>query len=138
MNNILQIVFVVVVSILIYIFYREDNRHYLRNLFYSHGHNKENYMNQRLQPIKQLTKVNSENLKTCVDKVRSKIAENVNRMGNTSNLHMFNLDEIKNIKDKKNLNRSQKIAALNCSYWDLDNDAINKLAVPQSGELFIA
>ena len=138
MNNILQIVFVIVVSIFIYMFYREDNRHYLRNLLHSHGHNKENFMNQRLQPIKQLTKVDSENLKTCVDKVRDKLAENVNRMNTDSNLHMFNLDEIKNIKDKKNLNRSQKIAALNCSYWDLDNDAINKLAVPQNGELFIA
>ena len=138
MNNILQIVFAVVVSIFIYMFYKEDNGHYLRNLFYSHGHNKENFINQRLQPIKQLTKVDSENLQTCVDKVRDKLAENVNRVENTSNLHMFNLDEIKNIKDKKNLNRSQKIATLNCSYWDLDNDAINKLAVPQNGELFIA
>jgi hypothetical protein len=137
MNNILQIVFVVVILVFIYLFYREDNNHYLRNLIYSHNH-KENFRNQRLQPIKNLTKLEEEDLKTCVNKVRTKTAENVNRMDVNSNLHMFNLDDIKNSKDAKNLNRTQKIATLNCSYWDLDNDAINKYSVPQSGELFIA
>lgn len=132
MNNILQIVFVVVISVLIYIFYNEDNRHYLRNMFYSHRHKKENFINQRLQPIKNLPKLDNDNLKSCVTKLKNKNKENNN---SNESLYMFNLDELKN---KEINSRTKNIATLNCKYWDLDNDGINTSLVPKPGELFIA
>ena len=56
-----------------------------------------------------------------------------------TNQIMFDINEIKEMKDNdsKQLTRTQKIASLNCSYFDLENDAVNKSVLPQNNELFI-
>lgn len=135
-------------------FYKNDNKQFLNNIIYSHKHkNTENFSTkQNLNIIKNIPKyienksenyVDSENyvesennLGECIKKIRENKAENYNRMVNTNQI-MFDINEIKEIKDNKNPNRSQKIAALNCSYFDLDNDGLNKSILPQENELFI-
>lgn len=141
---------VLVIIIVLFMYYKNDNNHFLNNILHSHKHKTtENFSTkQNLNIIKNIPKyiesesesqnyVESEhNLGECIKKIRENKAENYNRMVNTNQI-MFDINEIKEAKNNKNPNRSQKIAALNCSYFDLDNDVLNKSILPQENELFI-
>lgn len=137
---------VLVIIIVLFMYYKNDNKHFLNNLFYSHKHkNTEKFSTkQNLNIIKNIPKINQEeeedNLEQCIQKIREHKAENYNRMVNTNQI-MFDINQIKEAKNNNNnnnnLTRTQKIASLNCSYFDLENDAVNKSLVPQNNELFI-
>ena len=139
----LYIPLLLIVLVSVFIYYKNDNKTFL-SIVNSNKKNKnieniENYSNkQNLDIIKNIPRFNQkeDNMEECIKKIREKKAETFNRMVNTNQI-MFDIQQIKENKNKNNLTRTQKIASLNCSYFDLDNDALNKTLVPQNNELFI-
>ena len=127
-----------VIIILLFIYYKNDDKHFLNNILHK---TTENFSTkQNLNIIKNIPKFikNEDNLEQCVQKIRENKAEKYNRMVKTNQI-MFDINEIKEMKDNdsKQLTRTQKIASLNCSYFDLENDSLNKSVLPQNNELFI-
>ena len=139
----LYIPLLLIVLVLVFIYYKNENKTFL-SIVNSNKKNKnieniENYSNkQNLDIIKNIPRFNQkeDNMEECIKKIREKKAESFNRMVNTNQI-MFDIQQIKENKNKNDLTRTQKIASLNCSYFDLDNDALNKTLVPQNNELFI-
>ena len=129
-----------IIIVVLFMYYKNDNKHFLNNIIHSHKHKiTENFLTkQNLNIIKNIPKINEEedNLEQCVQKIRENKAETYNRMVNTNQM-TFDINQIKEIKNNKNPTRTQKIASLNCSYFDLENDAVNKSILPQNNELFI-
>jgi hypothetical protein len=95
------------------------------------------------EPISIKNKLSNTNmvsdLKTCIKKIKEKKPHEF-VLGSTykSNDVAFNLNDMKNDKDNNNnkIKSTKKMARLNCKYFDIDNDALNKSLIP-NGELFI-
>jgi hypothetical protein len=95
------------------------------------------------EPISIKNKLSNTNmvsdLKTCIKKIKEKQPHEF-VLGSTykSNDVAFNLNDMKNDKDNNNnkIKSTKKMARLNCKYFDIDNDALNKSLIP-NGELFI-
>ena len=141
----LYIPLLLIVLVLVFIYYKNESKAFLNIINYNKNNknieNIENYSNkQNLDIIKNIPRFNQkeDNMEECIKKIREKKAESFNRMVNTNQI-MFDIQQIKENKNKNknDLTRTQKIASLNCSYFDLDNDALNKTLVPQNNELFI-
>ena len=79
-------------------------------------------------------------LSKCVRKLREKPPSSfVKGTPYETNEMAFNLNDMKYDEDDNNkrLKNTKKMARLNCKYFDLENDAINKQIIPKEGELFV-
>ena len=79
-------------------------------------------------------------LSKCVRKLRANPPSSfVKGSHYETNEMAFNLNDMKYDEDDNNkrLKNTKKMARLNCKYFDLENDAINKQIIPKEGELFV-
>ena len=150
--------FCIALSIIFLLFklYNKSCDHYQNKVKLSKSHfsglNKKNIVNNVNtnrtdnfieEPISIKNKLSNTNmvsdLKTCITKIKEKEPHEL-VLGSTykSNDIAFNLNDMKNDKDNNNnkIISTKKMARLNCKYFDIDNDALNKSLIP-TGELFI-
>jgi hypothetical protein len=79
-------------------------------------------------------------LSKCISKIREKSSQDIVKSSvYGSNNLQFNLKDMKNDKDDNNIKllNTKKMARLNCEYFDLNNDLLNKSLLPQHEQLFI-
>ena len=79
-------------------------------------------------------------LSKCISKIRERSSQDVVKGSvYSSNNLQFNLKDMKNDKDDNNIKllNTKKMARLNCEYFDLNNDLLNKTLLPHHDQLFI-